>query len=68
MFRRENLRTVGVNFSVADAHFIYPIHQFRNQIKSKTGRAEGGDLLFGRENHLSVFNRVLEIVFLHVRG
>src|SRR5260370_13391661 len=68
MFRRENLRTVGVNFSVADAHFIYPIHQFRNQIQSKTGRAEGGDLLFGRENHLSVFNRVLEIVFLHVLG
>src|SRR5439155_1054826 len=66
MFRRENLRTVGVNFSVADAHFIHPIHQFGNQIKSKTGRAEGGDPLLGREDHLRVLDRVLEIIFLHL--
>ena len=66
MFGRENLRTVGMNFSVADAHFIHPIHQFRNQIKSKTGRAEGGDLLLGREDHLRVLDRVLEIIFLHL--
>src|SRR5260370_31470026 len=46
MFRRENLRTVGVNFSVADAHFMYPIHQFTNHIKSKTARTEAGDILF----------------------
>src|SRR5205814_10306771 len=38
---------------------------FGDEIKTKTGRAEGGDLLFRRENHLGVFNRVLEIVFLH---
>src|SRR5207244_5411095 len=68
MFRCQNLRTISVNFSVADAHLVYPVHQFRNEIKSKTGRAEGSDLLLGRENHLSVFNRVLEIILLHSLG
>src|SRR5437660_852295 len=65
MFGRENLRPVGVNFSVADADLVDAVHQFGNEIKTKTGRAEGGDLLLGGEDHLSVFNRVLEVVFLH---
>jgi hypothetical protein len=41
------------------------VHQFGNEIKPETGCAEGGDLLLGRENHLRIFNRVIEIVFLH---
>jgi hypothetical protein len=31
----------------------------------KAGGTEGRDLLLGREDHLSIFDRVLEIVFLH---
>src|SRR5438105_15574265 len=65
MFRRQNLRTICVDFSIADADFVDAVHQFRNEVKMKTGRAEGSNLLFGREDHLGVFNCVLEIVFLH---
>ena len=65
MFRRENLGPVGVNSSIAHPHFVDAIHQFGNQIKTKTGRAEGRDLLLGGEDHLGVLDCVLEIVFLH---
>ena len=68
MFGRQNLGTIGMNFSIAHPDFVDAIHQLRDQIKTKAGRAEGGDLLLGREDHLRVFDRVLEIVFLHCRG
>ena len=67
MFGREDLGTIGMNLSVANANFIYTVHQLRDQIKTKTRGAEGGDLPFGGEDYLGVFNRVLKIVFLHSR-
>ena len=68
MFRGQNLRTVGVNVSIAHPNFVDAVHQFGNEIEPKTGGAEGRDLVLGREDHLRVFNCVLEIVFLHLLG
>src|SRR2546428_247471 len=68
MFRRQDLRTLGVDLSVADPDLIDPVHQFGDEIKMKAGAAKGCDLLFGREDDLRVFNRVLKIVFLHCRS
>ena len=65
MFGRENLRTISVDLSIADSDFVDAVHQLRNEVKSKTGRAERSDLLFRGEDHLGVFNSVLEIVLLH---
>src|ERR1700736_1971311 len=68
MFRRQNLGTISMNLSVAQAPFVAPIHQFRNQVEMKTGAAEGRDLALGCNDYLRVLDRVLEIVFLHCRS
>ena len=65
MFRRQDLRAFRVNLSVAHANLIDLIHQLGNEIEMETGAAKGRDLLFGRENDLGVFDRVMEIVFSH---
>src|SRR5438067_9289276 len=67
MFRRQDLRTLGVDPAVADADFVYLIHEFRDQVETKTGAAESGDLFFRREDHAGVFDRVLEVVVGHWR-
>jgi len=65
MFRRENLRTVGVDFPIANANVIDAVHQFGDKVKVKTRAAKGRDLSLGRENYLRVFNCVIEIVLSH---
>jgi hypothetical protein len=65
MFRSENLWTLGVNFSVPNPDLVDPVHQLGDEIEVKTRCAEGRDLLLRRENHLCVFNRVIEIVLSH---
>src|ERR1043166_3414109 len=65
MFRRQDLWPVGVNSSIADAHFVHLVHQLGDQIKAKAGATETGDLPFRREDHARVFNRVLKVVFGH---
>ena len=65
MFGCENLRTFGVNLSVAHPDLIDLVHQLGDKIEIETGDAESRDLLFRRENHLGVLNRVIEIVLLH---
>src|SRR6266550_6075026 len=65
MFRSENLRALGVDFSVPNPDLIYAVHQLGDEIEVKARGAEGCDLLLGRENHLRVLNRVIKIVFSH---
>src|SRR5438552_4733842 len=65
MFRSENLRTLGVNFSVPDPDLIDAVHQLGDEIEVKARRAEGRDLLLRREDHLRVFNRVIKIILSH---
>ena len=60
MFGRENLRTFGVNLSVAHPDLIDLVHQLGDEIEIEAGAAEGRDLLLGRENHLRVLDRVVE--------
>ena len=65
MFRRQNLRPFSMDFSVPDSHLIDAVHQFRDEIKLETRVAKGRDLLFRRNNHMSVLDRVIEIVFVN---
>ena len=65
MFRSENLRALGVNFSVPNPDLIDVVHQLGDEIEVKARGAERCDLLLGRENHLRVLNRVIKIVFSH---
>jgi len=65
MFRRENLGTFGVDFPIANADLIDAVHQFGDKVKIETCAPEGRDLSLGRENHLRVFNGVVEIVLSH---
>ena len=44
MIGRQNLRPLRVDPAVAHPHFIHLIHQFADEIKAKTGVAEGRDL------------------------
>ena len=67
MLGRQNLRPLGVNPSIAHADFVHLIHQLRDEIEAEAGAAEAGDLVFGREDHPRVLDRVLEIVFSHLR-
>src|SRR5205814_10717370 len=68
MLRRKNLRELSMNFPVRDTELIVPVHQLGDEIKMKAGAAKVRDLLFGCEDDLSVFDRVLEIVFFHGRS
>src|SRR5262245_9032195 len=65
MFRRKYLRALRVDFSIANPDLIDPIHQLRDEIKVETGAAERGDLSLGSNNHMRVFNRVVEIISGH---
>ena len=65
MFRSENLWTLGVNFSVPNPDLIDTVHQLGDEIEVKARGAEGRDLLFRREDHLRIFNRVIEIALSH---
>ena len=58
----QNLRTIGVDFSIANADLVHPVHQFGDEVKIETGAPKRRDLSLGRENHLRVFNCVIEIV------
>ena len=62
MFGRQDLRSLGVNLSIANPNLIDAIHQLGDEIKIETGAAKGRNLSFGRDNHLRVFNCVIEIV------
>src|SRR6266404_4915890 len=62
MLGRKNLRTLGVDFSVANPDLIDPVHQLRDQIKIETGAAKSRDLSLGSDDHTRVFNRVIEVV------
>ena len=64
MFRRQDLRPLGVDPAVAHPHFVYLIHQFRDEIEAEARAAESGDLALRREDHLRVLDRVLEIVLV----
>src|SRR5947208_2752499 len=68
MFWCQNLRPVGVNFSVPHAHFVHAVHQFRDEIKVKTSAAKGGDLTLRRQNHLRILDCVIEVVLVHCRS
>ena len=68
MIGRENLRTFGVDFPITHPHLIDVIHQFGDQIKRETGVAEGLNPALGRNDHLRVLDRVIEIIFFHVSG
>src|SRR5438067_12685124 len=65
MFRRKNLRALGVDFSVANADLIDPVHQLRDQIKIETGAAECRNVLLRRDNDVRIFNCVVEVVTGH---
>jgi hypothetical protein len=54
-----------VNFSIANPDLIDSIHQLRDEIKIEAGAAEGRDLSLGSNNHMRVFNGVIEIVPRH---
>src|SRR6266481_8821720 len=62
MLGRENLRTFRVDFPVANPDLIDPIHQLRDQIKIETGAAKSRDLSLRSDDHMRVFNRVIEVV------
>src|SRR5439155_21955624 len=66
MHRRKNLRAIGVDYSVPNPNLIDPVHQLRDQIKIETRAAESRNLPLGRDNHMRVFNRVIEIVPGHL--
>jgi hypothetical protein len=63
MIRRHDLWPFGVNPPIPHPHFVHLIHQLADQVKAKTGVAEGRDLTGWRENHFRIFDCVLEIVF-----
>src|SRR5437667_10993300 len=65
MFRCKDLRALRVNFSIANPDLIDAIHLLRDEIKIETSAAEGRDLLLGSNNHMRVFNGVVEIVPRH---
>src|SRR3954462_7988106 len=65
MVGRENLRSFGVNLPIADADLIHPVHQLRNEIKSEAGAAKGLDATFRCDDHLGVFDGVIEVVSFH---
>src|SRR5580704_14824597 len=62
MLGSENLRAFGVDFPVANPDLIDSIHQLRDQIKIETGAAKSRDLSLRSDNHMRVFNRVIEVV------
>ena len=62
MFRCEDLRALCVNFSIANPDLIDAIHQLRDEIKIEARATESCNLLFRSNNHVRVFNGVIEIV------
>jgi hypothetical protein len=63
MVRSKDLRALGVDSSIAHAHFVHLIHQLADEIETETGVAERRDSTFGREDYLGVLDRVLKVVF-----
>ena len=63
MIRRQDLGPLGVNPPIAHPHFVDLIHQLADEIKAKTGVAEGRDPAFRSEDHLGVLDRVLKVIF-----
>src|SRR5213594_1980037 len=62
MLGRENLRTFRVDFPVANPDLIDPIHQLRDQIKIETRAAKSRDLSLRSDDHMRVFDCVIEVV------
>src|SRR5437867_12096562 len=65
MFRCNNLRSLCVNFPIANPDLIDSVLQLRDKIKIEAGAAEGRDLLLGSNNYMRIFNGVIEIVPRH---
>jgi hypothetical protein len=65
MFWCKDLRAFRVNFSIANPDLIDAIHQLRDEIKIEAGAAEGRDLSLGSNDHMGVFNGVIEIISGH---
>ena len=57
--------TLGVNFSIPNPDLIDTIHQLGDEIEVKARGAEGRDLSLRREDHLCIFDCVIEIVLSH---
>jgi hypothetical protein len=51
-----------VNFSIANPDLIDAIHQLRDEIKIEARATERRDLSLGGNNHMRIFNGVIEIV------
>src|SRR5207248_7282650 len=56
-----------MDFAVADADLIDSIHQLGNQIKLETGVPERRNVALRRNDHLCIFDGVIEIVSGHCR-
>ncbi len=59
--RRDDLRAVGVNASLANADLVHGVHGFRNKMIMQGGRAKGLELLTGMNQHLGVIHGIPEI-------
>src|SRR5205085_11576135 len=65
IIRRQDLRPVGVDPSVADANFVHAVQQFRNEIETEARAAERGDLSLGCDDDARVLDRVVEVFLIH---
>jgi len=68
MFWCEDLRALCVNFSIANPDLIDAIHQLRDKIKIEARDTESRYVLLRSNNHVRVFNSVIEIVPGHGRS
>src|SRR5215216_6643451 len=65
MLRRENVRPLGMNFSVANSDLICAIHQLRDEIKIEAGAAKRRYLSLRSNDYMRIFDSVVEVVFRH---
>ena len=60
MPRRDDLRALGMEPTVANAHLVHLVHQFCDQKEAKAGIAKGGDSPLRRNDDLGIIDRVLD--------
>src|ERR1044072_295948 len=65
MLRCKDLRAFRMDFPIAKSHLIHPIHQLRDKIEIEAGVSKTRDLALGSNNHVRVFNGIIEIVLGH---
>ena len=65
ILRSHYLRTFGVDFAVAHPDLVDAIHQLGDQIKMEPGAAKGLNPALRRQDHLRVFEGILEAVGVH---